>query len=222
MKTSPAGRALIEACEGLRLKAYKDAVGVLTVGFGHTTAAGSPIVKEGLELSGRAEADSILARDLKRVEQDVAKCLLVETTQCQFDAIISFTYNLGIGNFANSTLLKKLNAGDVTGAAAEFGRWNKAGGKVLAGLTKRRKAERLLFEGKPDAALYAVGATTPPPPDVEPIPPKPKLDATKVGGASVVVGGSAVVAVNSGLPWWAVALVVLAAAGGAYFLFKKG
>lgn len=227
MQTSATGRALIEACEGLRLKAYRDAVGVLTVGFGHTTAAGKPIVKEGMELTGKAEADSILASDLKRVEDDVSKCLLVETKQCQFDALISFTYNLGIGNFKNSTLLRKVNAGDFTGAAAEFGRWNKAGGKVLAGLTKRRKAERLLFEGNADEALYTVGAATPLPPDVEPVQkPKPKITASvHAATTATVTAGSAVVAAQSGLPWWQIAIIAVAAGAVAFLaihLVKKG
>lgn len=90
-------------------------------------------------------ADRLLKTGLVGYENDVLKVVRVKLTQGQFDALVSFTYNLGARSLSTSTLLRKLNAGDYAGAADEFLRWNKAGGKVLNGLTRRREAERALF-----------------------------------------------------------------------------
>uniref|UniRef100_UPI000225FC22 lysozyme n=1 Tax=Paracoccus sp. TRP TaxID=412597 RepID=UPI000225FC22 len=94
----------------------------------------------------KADARTILTRDLPRYEADVTRLVRVPLNENQFGALVSFTYNLGAGNLTSSTLLRKLNAGDYAGAAAEFPTWNKAGGKVLNGLVRRRAAERALFE----------------------------------------------------------------------------
>lgn len=144
MRTSAAGRALIARHEGLRLDAYRDAVGVWTIGYGHTAAAGAPKPVAGMRITA-AEADAILARDLARFEAAVGRLVTGTLGQNEFDALVSFAFNLGEGNLGASTLLRKLNAGDRAGAAAEFARWNKAGGKVLAGLTRRRAEEAALF-----------------------------------------------------------------------------
>jgi len=144
MQTSPAGRAFIGLHEGLRLDAYRDAVGVWTIGYGHTAAAGAPAPIAGMRITA-GEADAILARDLAKFDAAVGRLVTVDLQQHEFDALASFTFNLGEGNLAASTLLRKPNAGDRAGAAAEFARWNKAGGKVLAGLTRRRAQERALF-----------------------------------------------------------------------------
>lgn len=144
MQTNDAGVALIKSFEGLRLKAYHDSVGVLTIGFGHTSAAGAPLVTKGLTITDD-EAEQILRTDLLLYEDVVEEAVTVPLTGNQFAALVSFTYNLGGGNLRSSTLLRKLNAGDYAGAADEFARWDKAGGKVLAGLTRRRAAERELF-----------------------------------------------------------------------------
>jgi lysozyme len=146
MRTSPAGRAFIGRHEGLRLTAYRDAAGVWTIGYGHTAAAGPPVPAAGMSVTA-AEADAILGRDLARFEAAVTRLVTVPLSPQQFDALVSFAFNVGEGALARSTLLKKLNAGDVRGAAAEFGRWNKAGGRVLTGLTRRRAEERAMFEG---------------------------------------------------------------------------
>lgn len=92
-----------------------------------------------------AGADAILRADLVKFEQGVVKAVKVPLTQSQFDALVSFTFNLGPGSLGKSMLLHKLNAGDYTGAAAEFPKWNKSNGKVLAGLTRRRADEQALF-----------------------------------------------------------------------------
>jgi lysozyme len=146
MRTSPAGRAFIGRHEGLRLSAYRDAAGIWTIGYGHTAAAGPPVPVAGLTITA-AEADAILGRDLARFEAAVARLVTAALSQDEFDALVSFAFNVGEGALGRSTLLKKLNAGDRAGAAVEFGRWNKAGGRVLAGLTRRRAEERAMFEG---------------------------------------------------------------------------
>ncbi|UJB32647.1 MULTISPECIES: lysozyme [Chromobacterium] len=140
MNISANGVKLIQQFEGLRLKAYQDAVGVWTIGYGHT----GPDVTPGLVIS-QAQADALLARDLNRFETGVSRLVSVPLNQNQFDALLSFSYNLGLGSLQNSTLLRLLNQRDYAGAAAQFPRWNKAGGKVLPGLTRRRAAEQALF-----------------------------------------------------------------------------
>ncbi|WP_330114087.1 lysozyme [Pseudomonas sp. JS3066] len=140
MRTSDAGVALVQGYEGLRLTAYRDSVGVLTIGYGHTGAD----VKQGMTIT-RDEAERLLRDDLHDAESAVEKAVRVPMTQGQFDALVSFVFNLGAGRLQTSTLLRKLNDRNYIGAADEFPRWNKAGGKVLAGLTARRGAERALF-----------------------------------------------------------------------------
>jgi len=139
MKISQKGIDLIKKYEGCKLEAYKDPVGILTIGYGHTGN-----VTSGMRIS-QSEADSFLISDLAKFEKAVSQYVKVNLNQSMFDALVSFTYNVGSGNLKNSTLLKLLNNGDFSGAADEFLKWNKAGGKVLAGLTKRRNEERNLF-----------------------------------------------------------------------------
>lgn len=136
---------LIKDFEGLRLYAYLDPVNVWTIGYGHTSMAGAPKVTRGMRVS-KEEAEEILKADLERVYiPAVRRHVKVPLNANQLGALVSFTYNLGETNFKGSTLLRKLNAGDYRGAANEFPRWNRAGGKVLNGLTRRRKAEKELF-----------------------------------------------------------------------------
>ena len=141
MHTSQRGLDLIKSFEGLRLSAYKCPADVWTIGWGTTAGVtpGQTITKE--------RAEELLREDVKRFEAQVLRLVKVPLTQGQLDALTSFVYNLGAGNLSNSTLLRLLNAGDYKGAAAQFDRWTKAGGKVLAGLVRRRAAERALFEG---------------------------------------------------------------------------
>jgi lysozyme len=139
MQTSDEMRRLIGEFEGLRLTAYRDVVGVLTIGYGHTgkdVFAGQQITK--------AEADRLLSADLKRFEDAVEK-LTPTDQQHKFDALVSFAYNLGEGSLRGSTLRKHHNAGNHSNAALEFARWNKAGGKPLAGLTRRRAREAAVY-----------------------------------------------------------------------------
>jgi lysozyme len=132
---------IIKQFEGLRLEAYKCPADVWTIGYGHTNK-----VKQG-DVITEGEADILLALDVQEAERAVSSYVDVDINQNQFDALVSFVYNLGAGNFKSSTLLKKLNQGDYLGAANEFHRWNKAGGKVLRGLVRRREAEANLFIG---------------------------------------------------------------------------
>lgn len=162
MQTNDAGLALIKEFEGFMPRWYRDPVGVMTIGYGHTDSAGHPRYADDKDLTiTKSDATIILARDLGQYERAVAESVKVPLNENQFAALASFTYNLGPGNLRSSTLLRKLNMGDYAGAAGEFGRWNKAGGKTLAGLTRRRAAERALFE-KPASRVPVTDAATAP------------------------------------------------------------
>jgi len=141
--TGTKGIELIKSFEGLKLNAYICPAGVPTIGYGTTRVNGQP-VQMGSVIT-ESQASGYLKSDLQQFESAVNAAVKVPLTQNQFDALVSFTYNLGAGNLRSSTLLKKLNASDYAGAADEFPKWNKAGGKELAGLTRRRNAERDLF-----------------------------------------------------------------------------
>ena len=141
MKVSDRGLALIKEFEGCKLTAYQDSVGVWTIGYGHTRTASRVMIIT------QAQADELLALDVSEHATGVYKALQVKIEQHQFDAVVSLAFNVGVSAVRNSTLLKMINRGDAKLAAAQFYRWNKAGGKVLAGLTRRRAAERKMYEG---------------------------------------------------------------------------
>jgi lysozyme len=142
VKCSQEGLELIKKFEGCKLKSYKCPAGVWTIGYGHTED-----VKEG-DIVSPQEADKLLRADVFKFEEYVADNVMVNLTQNQFDALVAWTFNLGVGNLRNSTMLKKLNNTDYTSVPFEMKRWNKAGGKTLDGLVRRRQAESLLFESK--------------------------------------------------------------------------
>lgn len=144
MQTSDKGIALIKQFEGCKLTAYQDSVGVWTIGYGWTQPVDGKPIRAGMTIKHET-AERLLKTGLVSYESDVSRLVKVGLTQGKFDALVSFTYNLGARSLSTSTLLRKLNAGDYAGAADEFLRWNKAGGKVLYGLTRRREAERALF-----------------------------------------------------------------------------
>lgn len=152
MKTSDAGIALIEEFEGFEALAYQDSVGVWTIGWGHTAGvtAGDRVTEE--------MATDMLQSDLAWAEAAVSNSVKVPLNQDQFDALVSFTFNLGAAALANSTLLRLLNSGDYAGAAGQFGRWVYAGSTVLPGLVSRREAERALFVGTPTAPTQIITA----------------------------------------------------------------
>lgn len=144
MIVSKRGLDLIKQFEGCVLKAYPDpATGgdPWTIGYGHT----GPEVKKGLVWT-QAQANNAIADDVSKFSDGVLKLIgAAPTTQGQFDAMVSLSYNIGLGNLKASTLLRLHKAGDYTGAKAQFVRWNKAAGKVMAGLTRRREAEANLY-----------------------------------------------------------------------------
>lgn len=139
MKTSEAGRDLIKQFEGVRLNAYLDSGNIPTIGVGHIQG-----VKMG-DVITMEEADELLSQDLHSAETAVNNGVKVDITQNQFDAMTSLAFNIGNSAFTNSTLLRKLNAHDTATAADQFLVWNRAGGKVIQGLSNRRAAERKWF-----------------------------------------------------------------------------
>jgi lysozyme len=144
------GLALTEQFEGCRLTAYQDQVGVWTIGYGHTGLD----VKPGMTVTS-AQAEALLAQDVLSAAACVNNVVVVKITQEEFDALVDFVFNLGVGAFSGSTMLRKLNAGDFTGAAAQFDLWDRAGGAIVAGLLRRREAEAELF-GSGDASTQSV------------------------------------------------------------------
>lgn len=146
MKTSQTGLDLIKKWEGCFLTAYHGAAdrpGLLTIGYGHTDAAGPPKVTAGKTIT-KQEAEDILRRDLVAVENDVLSVVKVPLTQNQFDVLVSFTFNLGKGNLEKSTLLKRINKGDYN-VSNEFSKWTKANGVFVQGLANRRADEAKLW-----------------------------------------------------------------------------
>lgn len=138
-KTSPEGLQILKHFEGKRLTAYQDSVGVWTIGYGTTSG-----VKRGMVIT-ESQAEDLLEKDLAKFEAGVRKLVTVPLSQNQFDALVVFAYNVGLGNLGNSTLLKLLNNRQYSLVPAQFLRWNRAGGQILNGLTKRRKSEAILF-----------------------------------------------------------------------------
>lgn len=232
MKTSAAGRALIEAFEGLRLTAYQDSVGVLTIGYGHTNAAGLPRVVPGMTIS-KQTADNTLANDLRSVEENVERCVHGVMSQCEFDALVSFDFNTG--SLGKSTIDDKINRGDKTAAMATLllynhGRDRETGKLIkLPGLVRRRKAEKLMYEGNVDAALKLAGAheiigKIAPVAKAEPAPQK-QPQSRKTGVAAVVVAATTVAA-TQGDSWPIIAAIVAGGIALAIILYlvlnKKG
>ena len=142
MKISQEGLSLIKRFEGCRLESYKCSANVLTIGYGHTSG-----VKE-TDTITQDEADKLLQEDVEQFEKYVDDNVTVELGQSQFDSLVAWTFNLGVGNLRESTMLKKLNNEDYKSVPSEMKRWNKAGGKTLDGLIRRREAESLLFQSK--------------------------------------------------------------------------
>lgn len=142
MKISHEGLALIKHFESLKLKAYTCPAGVLTIGYGST----GPHVKPGMMIT-EDDANNLLTADLVRFERAVDELVLVPLEQHEADALISFTFNVGIGAFKGSTLLRRVNAANRSSAILEFAKWKKGGGRVLPGLVSRRAAEAAMFAG---------------------------------------------------------------------------
>lgn len=137
---------LIKHNEGCRLEAYQDSVGVWTIGYGHT----GPDVTEGLSVT-QDEAEALLRQDLEKFQDGVDAAIGADTSDNQYGAMVSLAFNIGLGNFCGSSVLRTHNAGDHQAAADAFLMWNKAGGRVLPGLDRRRHEERALYL-TPDAS----------------------------------------------------------------------
>ena len=142
MQTSQEGIALIKKFEGCELEAYKCAAGVWTIGYGSTKG-----VNEGDTIT-QEEADKLLTEEMSEYEGYINDMVTSDLKQNEFDALVSWVYNLGPSNLSSSTLLQRLNNKDWEDVPNQIKRWNKAGGEVKQGLIRRREAEALLFEGK--------------------------------------------------------------------------
>lgn len=168
-----ARQQITEPSEGRRLVAYRDVVGVWTIGYGHTSKAGAPVVVPGLTISAQ-QADDILSADLRAFEKGVAGAIRgakLPVLQREFDALVDLAFNIGLGAFKSSSLLKAYVAGDKATAARKFGDWNRAGGKVVSGLVARRRREQLWFhDGRLDARSTALALVDTPFIDAEAMP----------------------------------------------------
>ena len=174
---------LLKKFEGCKLKAYRCPANVCTIGYGHTSAAGSPEVKDGMVIT-QERAEEILKIDLLKYERAVDDLVKIELTQNQFDVLVDFAYNAGVGALKTSTLLKKVNAGKFDDVPAELMKWTKGGGKVLPGLVRRRQAAVVWWNASED------------PPDghqdhrAEPdAPPKRTMVDSKQGNAAALTAG---------------------------------
>lgn len=144
-KMNQAGLDLVKHFEGCELTAYKCPADVPTIGYGHTqTVTEDDVINKTMITEGTAE--TLLRADLKEAEEAVERLVTVSLTENQFSSLVSWTFNLGQGNLASSTMLKRINEGNFAAVPFEMKRWDKAGGRKLAGLTKRRTAEAKLFE----------------------------------------------------------------------------
>lgn len=212
-KISQEGLELIKRWEGLRLEAYRDTACIWTIGYGHTSNAGNPLVKKGMCITQK-QAEEILCEDLKQFEKTVEEAVRVSLTDCQFAALVSFCYNVGTKAFCNSTLLKKLNKGDYEAVPAELQKWNKVGGKVLQGLANRRAAEAGLWaRGSYIASNYQRVET------------KEARGLFKVEALAPIIGSfsglGGLLAGNGPIQWALAVIMVLAACTGIFFVAKR-
>ena len=185
MNMSQAGiDALLKKFEGCKLTAYKCPAGIWTIGYGHTSAAGEPQVTEGLTITPD-EANQILKRDLVKYETPVKSLVKVDLNQNQFDVLVDFAYNAGVGNLKTSTLLKRVNAGDFDAVPTELMKWTKGGGKELPGLVRRRRAECEWWRGPAVEPPHEVEAQQRAEPD--PVPVKTMAES-KQGNAALAAG----------------------------------
>ncbi len=164
MKVNQATVDLVKKWEGFRAKTYRCSAGVLTIGYGTTASAGVGIdPKPGMTIT-KAEAEYYLEKGLSKFAKSIRPAITAEINENEFGAFVSLAYNIGPGAFKRSSALRHFNAGNKVKAAANIALWNKAGGKVLRGLVRRRKEEQDLFR---------TPVKSPMPPDVEPVTPRP-------------------------------------------------
>ncbi len=153
MQMSQAGiDALLKKFEGCKLTSYRCPANVCTIGYGHTSAAGSPTVVDNMKITQK-QADDILRKDLVKYETGVHDIVTQPLSQNQFDVLVDFAYNAGLGNLKSSTLLKKVNAGQFDAVPGELMKWTKGGGKTLPGLVRRRQAESTWWSAESEKTL---------------------------------------------------------------------
>lgn len=211
------GLDLIKQWEGKYLTAYQGAAdrpGLLTIGYGHTDAAGPPVVKKGMKITDK-QAEDILKSDLWKVEESVSRMVKVTLNENQFATLVSFVFNVGEGNFGKSTLLKKLNNGDYLSVPSELMKWTKANGKRVQGLANRRAAEAGLWvKGAPVASQY-----------IEPTAEKPSSLFTPEAIATVTAAvsgvSSAVSGVTGPIAYALAAVIVIGFAVAAFYFIRR-
>ena len=210
---SPHGLEKLKQWEGLKTKAYKDAGGVWTIGYGHTATAGEPKPRAGMVITA-AEAERILLKDLVQYEAAIENNVKVKLTDNQFAALVSFVYNIPLASFKKSKLLKKLNAGNFNAVPTELMKWTKAGGKKLQGLVNRRRAEGYLWM---EGAFVTSKDVVPEQKTVHPVL-KPEVIGPVISAASGLTG----FATGSGPFQWALAaVIVIGVAIGSFYFLKR-
>jgi len=140
------GLGILKHYEGCSLDVYRDPIGIPTIGYGSIFGLDGNRVSMGHRDITEGEATDLLFRSCRQAERSVARLVSIRLTSNQRSALISFIYNVGSGNFQRSTMRMKLNREDHTGAAGEFWKWRRAGGRILKGLVRRRKSEERLFK----------------------------------------------------------------------------
>lgn len=189
MRMTSEGLDLVRHFEGFRAKAYRDPVGIWTIGYGHTSMSGAPHVHKGMAVT-RAQALEILRMDVNKFARGVRQQVRVDLTDGQFSALVSFAYNVGLGGFARSSVLRAVNAGDFGAVPRRLSLWVKAGGRRLPGLVRRRAAEGAMFIAATPAGNAAVNSdksepANPPASPLEPVEGKRLRDST-TGWAAVL------------------------------------
>lgn len=210
---------LIKTFEGLRLEAYLDPVGIVTIGYGYTNDAGfGPGVKLGDKWSKRL-AEEMLALGLEKFGHTILPMMTRAPTQSQFGAMLSLAWNIGVGSFSRSTCLKRFNAGDIEGAAEALQWFNKAGGKVLRGLVRRREAEaKLMLSDIDDRPIELVTAR----PDAEKTASKSTtIQATVATGVAGATGVGTAIGSLDGDAQMVVVIAACIAAIGLVWIFRE-
>ena len=180
----PAIEILVKQFEGCKLKAYRCPAGVCTIGYGHTSAAGAPKVVDGMTIT-QAQAEDILKRDIVKYEVAVMDLVKVKLSQNQFDVLVDFAYNAGVGSLKSSTMLKKINSGNLDMVPAELMKWTKGGPekKTLPGLVRRRQAEINWWTAQDHAHDQQEDRATPD------APPQRTMAVSKQGNAALLTAG---------------------------------
>lgn len=191
------GLALIKRWEGCRLDAYRDVGGVWTIGYGHTRTA-----RQGLTIT-QEQAEGLLREDLKVYEAAVDEAVHVDLTENQFAALVSWSFNVGVGAMRRSALIRRLNAGEYDAVPGELARWNKVKGGIVPGLSNRRAAEAGLWARGSFVVSRNVSPTDPP--GVS-----PAMDAGKIGGVAAAAATAAPAITSLGGLHWAVGVAIVA------------